>query len=80
MNHAQFNLSAATSGQSQPGMQALTQQEIGAVAGGPEATVGTGINPTSQAVPGMRMLSAAEIDAVAGGPEGEVSNGVTPPR
>lgn len=29
----------------QAGMQVLTPQEVAAVAGGPEGTVGTGINP-----------------------------------
>ena len=29
----------------QPGLQVLTPLEVAAVAGGPEATVGTGLNP-----------------------------------
>lgn len=64
-------------------MRTLAPHEIAAVGGGPEATVGTGMNPpaaTGQAALSMHVLSTTEIGAVAGGPEGEVGTTVSPPR
>lgn len=61
-------------------MRTLVPHEIAAVGGGPEGTVGTGLNPPVAASQPMRALSTAEIGAVAGGPEGEVGTTVTPPQ
>lgn len=63
------------------GLQTLTLCEIATVGGGPESSVGSGMNPpavTAPATQAMRVLFTAEIEVVAGGPEGEVGAGVTP--